>query len=168
KGLIWMSSPSSHGFTVIELLVAVTLVALVGGMAIPYASELYEIFDKRNAEMSLLQDLRLAQAQAVEQGCQGIFAVDADSKGYSYGCDYVPFSDASPPVPDEQMFLRDLPNKVKLSASDIVIFNSRGQVVDEQGFLTTRTLTLAVTSNDGDITFNTGTLTGTGFFSYSQ
>lgn len=136
--------------------------------AVPRVSQLLESFSKRDAEMMVLQDMRLAQATTVEQGCQGIIKVNADRKSYSFGCDYVPFSTLTPPVYDTSIFVRLLPAKVRVSVDSDIIFNSRGQAVDSTGAMVTRTLTLRVVDSGVESTFNTGTLRATGFFTYQN
>ena len=161
-------SPEENGFTVLELMVVVSILAVVSLIAVPKVQELLEGFDKRDAQMALLQDLRLAQATTVEQGCQGILKIASDLRGYTYGCDYVPFSTVSPPAWDATKFTRRLDSNVRISADNVIIFNSRGQVIDETGALTSRTITMSVAGNGTPTTFNTGTLRATGFFSFAN
>lgn len=156
------------GFTALELLITMLIFSILCFSAIPQLSKLYQVYDKRNAEMQILQDLRTAQATTVEQGCRGIFVVAADNNSYSFGCDYVPFSSSSPPPFDTQLYTRKMPSNTKISTDAEIIFNSRGQVVDEQNFLTTRSVVLSSLESSGYTTFNTGTLTATGFFSYAH
>lgn len=151
-----------------ELLVAMAIFFIVGFASTPYVSELMESFTKRNAEMQLLGDMRLAQATAVEQGCQGIININADHSGYTFGCDYVPFSAASPPVIDTLLFTRYLPSKIEIESDALIIFNTRGQSVEESGSVATRQITLTIQRNGSNSTFNTGTLRPTGFFSFAS
>ncbi len=160
--------PGSLGFSIMELMVSISILALLSVGMVPTVIQWSAAYNKRNAEMLVLQDLRRAQATTVEQGCQGIFTVDGDSRGYSFGCDYVPYSGDSPPVYDNALFRRDLPANTLLSAAGLIMFNSRGQVVDEDGFLSTQSITLSSTETGAIVAFNTGTLDPTGFFKFAH
>ena len=77
--------PGSLGFSIMELMVSISILALLSVGMVPTVIQWSAAYNKRNAEMLVLQDLRRAQATTVEQGCQGIFTVDGDSRGYSFG-----------------------------------------------------------------------------------
>lgn len=162
------SRVSNAGFTLAELLMTMALFATISLIAAPRVSELLESFSRSNAEMQVLQDMRLMQATTVEQGCQGIVSIAADGKSYSYGCDYVPFSAVSPPVWDSVRFTHSLPPKVTVATNGQIIFNSRGQAVEESGALATRTISLSLNKYGAPVVFNIGTLRPTGFFSYQN
>lgn len=157
-----------RGFSVLEMILVLIIFAILGAIGIPAYKSIYTAFNKRNAEIQVLQDLRLAQATAVEQGCMGIWSILDEGESYSFGCDYVPYSGSLPPVADTELFYRYLPNWIRLAIDEEIIFNSRGQVVDELGFLTTRSLTLSASEGAGYQEFNSGTLTATGFFAYAH
>ena len=154
-------------FTVIELITAMGVSAIFFFVASPRLGDLLMSFDKRNAEMLFIEDIRLAQAISVEQGCQGVMTISEDGTRYSFGCDYIPYSEESPPVMDTQSFARNLPSGVQISADGLIMFNSRGQAIDENGALNTRLITLSVTRSGEASAFNTGTLRATGFFTYA-
>ena len=152
----------SGGFTILELLVAISITVVIGAFALPEVGAWYEILDKQNAQIQVLQDLRLAQATTVEQGCQGVLTLDAAGESYTFGCDYVPF-DSSPPIAaDSNLFTSTLPPKVTISVDDQILFNSRGQIVDDQGFLSSRSVTLSYNESP----FLSGTLSATGHFDF--
>lgn len=159
---------SDSGFSLFEMLVAMVIFLIVGFASSPYISGLMESFTKRNAEMQVLEDLRLAQSTAVEQGCRGIFAVASDNLSYSFGCDYTPHSTSSPPVPDSIAFTRPVPPRITVAASGLIIFNSRGLSVDETGSLVARTVTLTINRHGLDTIFNSGTLRPMGHFSFES
>ena len=156
-----------RGFTLLELLSVILISSLVVGSAMPVSSALYDSFNKRSAEVQVLEDLRRAQATAVEQGCQGILTFSEDNRVYTFGCDYVPYSEADPPVWDSSLFVRRLPSRISMSADDLIIFNTRGQVVSTEGDLDTRTISLMVYEDGHVVTFATGTLRPTGFFNFN-
>lgn len=158
----------SRGFTLVELVTCLVIFSIMAFAAVPEVLAFYRSFDKRNAEMQVMQDLRLSQARTVEQGCNGIFKFDEDEKGYSFGCDYVPYSETNPPTWDSIIFSRDLPSKVKASSDDLIIYNSRGQVVNDQSFLSSRSITFEIQTGSTYEVFNTGTLSATGSFVFSN
>ena len=156
----------SRGFSLMDLIIAMFMFAIVSLIAAPRLSALYDSINKRNAEVLILQDVRLAQAKSVEQGCRGIFAIATNGKSYTFGCDYVPYSTTT--VADQIIYTRNLPSKITMTADAQVLFNTRGQVVDVNEALQTRTLSLKSSRTGTAVTFNTGTLRPTGFFTYSN
>lgn len=155
------------GFTVIEMLIAIVILAILGKTAISMTVSTLDSADKSSAEVQVVQHLRRAQATAVTEGCRGIFATGNSGQSYSFGCDYLPYSTATPPVPDSTFFNYYLPTGITISTSALIIFNSRGQCVDSSNVLTTRTVTLTSSQSVTPYDFATGTLRATGFFSYN-
>jgi type II secretory pathway pseudopilin PulG len=156
------------GFTALELVVTMAITAITFFVATPKLSEILASYYRRNGEMQVLGDMRIAQATTVKEGCHGIFSIASDGKSYSYGCDYVPYSSTYPPAIEKTFFIRRLPSKVQVSSDALVMFNSRGQCIDDSESLATRTVTLSTILSSGSSTFNTGTLRPTGFFSYQN
>ncbi len=152
------------GYTIFELVITVLLVGVVSTLAAPRLGEMFDSYDRRNAELQVIQDMRLAQKTAVEQGCQGILISGAGGNTYSFGCDYVPYSAATPPVYDGVLFTRNLPTDISIVLDSQVMFNTRGQTIDSNGALDTRTVQLRIHEPSGIRVFNTGTLSPTGFF----
>lgn len=165
---IRMASFCQKGFTTFEVLATLCILGVMLALAAPQFSQLMTSFDKRNAEVQLMQDIRLFQAQAVKEGCQGIIKIDSSGGSYTFGCDYVPFSVSSPPVYDSILDTRKLPRDIKVSTNGVPIFNTKGQSVDETGTLVSRTITLSQTRDGASTAFNTGTLRPTGFFSFAK
>lgn len=163
-----LNTNRSCGFTLLELLVTVALVSIISYAMALYFDSIYDSINKRNAEVQVLHDLRYAQALTVERGCRGIFTVAADYKSYTFGCDYVPYSTANPPVSDSNLFTRDMPSGVLMSVDALILFNSRGQVINSSEALQTRYVTLKIVVGSTQTTFNVGTLRPTGFFTYSN
>ena len=152
---------NSKGFSMVDLIVALSLFLLLSMIALPKLPEYMTTFNRVNARTHLIQDLRLAQAETVTPGCRGIFIIDGDNGGYTFGCDYLPYDTSDPPSYDEQEFSRTLPDNITVDSSARIIFNSRGQVVDKDDVLVNRTVELTDTS-DGSVKFMTGTLYSTG------
>ena len=154
------------GFSVMELLVAITIVAITTAIAMPGYSEMASGFDRFNARAHLLEDLKTGQAYALAQGCRGVFVFATDGRSYDFGCDYLSYDTADPPSPDSIEFSRTLDGDITATPSGTVILNSRGQTVDKDDILTNITFNLKY-DNDGSMeTFATGSLLATGIFAY--
>lgn len=151
-----------RGFTILELLVVMTLFAILAFIGLPSLSELSDSMNRANARSYLHQDLKRAQAETITQGCRGIVKIAPDGASYYFGCDYLDYDTAASPTPDKLIFTRYLPNRITVSSSGPVILNSRGQTVDINDIMTSLTLTLYESSQQ----FAQGTLTGTGVYSY--
>jgi Tfp pilus assembly protein FimT len=152
------------GFTVAELLVVLAFTAIMAATALPRMSDFREVMHRNNAEFQVIQHLRWLQAKAVEQGCRGVLKVSDNKRVYSMGCDYIPFDDSPEPDFDTLFSSHPLPGEVRISSDDIIVFNTRGQVIDSSGNLQTRTVTLSY----GAIPYKSGTLRPTGFFDYDK
>jgi prepilin-type N-terminal cleavage/methylation domain-containing protein len=155
------------GFTLFELIVTLAFVAILGSFASPHFSTLHVTFDRMNAQSFLIQDLKRAQAEAITLGCRGILSINNYNTGYSFGCDFLPYDDASPPKSDVVSFARNLPVGLKIYSDAPIIFNSRGQAVDVEGNMSNISIQLTDLKADlGSSVFAAGTLLGTGVFSY--
>ncbi len=155
------------GFTVLEVLVVLTLIAIVTGVGIPAFTGLSSAFDRANARAYILQDLKRAQAESITKGCRGIVSIDADNTGYSFGCDYLTYDVAATPSADEVSFRRNLPTGITVAATSNLIFNSRGQAIDANYILNNVTLTLTDSQSGTANNFASGILTGSGVFAYN-
>lgn len=158
---------SESGFTLLNMLVAMSLTAIVAGIGVGHLNKLSETFHRLNARNYVLEDLKRAQAETITEGCRGIINVAADGKSYTYGCDYLAYDPAADPHSDSVKFQRVLPENITLAASGPVIFDSRGQTVDINAIVTNITLVLSERVGASSSPFATGTLLGTGVFSYN-
>lgn len=157
---------NQRGFSIVELVVSMVVLSILVDSALTEFKQLYDSINKRNAEVLVLQDLRYAQASTVEKGCRGIFTIASNGKSYTYGCDYVPYS--STVTADTNIYTRNLPSGITVSSDALIIFNSRGQVIDSSEALQTRYVTLKVLIGSTPTQFNVGTLRPTGFFTYAN
>lgn len=155
------------GFTLMELMTVILIMTVTMSVAVPQLLSLNASVERMNTKLMVLQDLRRAQSEAITQGCRGILKIASDSKSYTYGCDYLNYSTATPPVADNQIFIRYLPNLFTIATSGTVIFNSRGQSVDQSDILSTRTITLREASSGSPTVFATGSLNAIGMFDYN-
>lgn len=157
------SSCGSAGFTILELIVVIMMLSILAHGAVSGTMATLKSADKNSARVQVVQDLRRAQATSVTEGCRGIFEVINSGSQYTYGCDYLPYDTDPIPSADSITFTGTLPNGITMTTDSLIIFNSRGQVVNTNYSLVTRTVTLTTVGQD----FATGTLRATGFFSYS-
>ena len=149
-----------------DMLVTMAILGTIGAMAAPQLSTLSSSFNRLNARTILIQDLKRAQAQALTEGCRGIFTFDASNESYSFGCDYLSYDTSDTPVADTISFQRTMPDRTQVTVSTQVIFNSRGQSVDKDDIIQNVTLSLFDTTSGSAVLYNTGTLLGTGLFSF--
>ena len=161
------SGVDSRGFTAFELVVVLFLTSILAAYAIPQYSLMSDSYDRFNARAHLLEDIKTAQAFSLAQGCRGIITIAPDAKSYTFGCDYLSYDTADPPVPDSIEYTRNLDGDVTVAASGTVIFNSRGQTVDKDDIISNITFTLSGKVEGSTQVFATGILLGTGVFSYS-
>ena len=153
--------------TLLEMLVALMILAAVGTLIVPAFAELTASINHMNAMSYLVQDLKRAQAESITQGCRGVFVIAANGNSYTFGCDYLAYDANDPPSHDVVSLQRFLPAHIRLVASAPVIFNSRGQSVDIFGIVSNSTLALEDASGGPSVQFASGTLLGTGVFDFN-
>lgn len=141
--------------------------AILMAIALPQMSDLKASYNQLNAKSYFVQDLKRAQAEAITQGCRGIIKIAANMRSYYFGCDYLSYDVDPNPSPDMQRFKRNLPPQITLSSDAPIIFNSRGQAVDIDYIISNLTVTFTETNGQGVNQFATGTLLGTGVFSFN-
>lgn len=154
------ASSSERGISLMEMLVTVTLLAVVAKTATHNVSELLDSFDRSTARNAIEFDLRRARAQAAAQGTRTIFEIDADGGGYTVGYDYIPYS--APPAIAEDAFTRNLPTGITIATDQTIIIDSRGYIVDEGGELTQTSIVLS----EDEVSYAESTLYPTGYFDY--
>lgn len=159
---------NQRGFSLFETMVVCAISAILGLVASLSLSKISLSFNRVNARSYLLTDLKRAQAESITQGCRGIVNIAADGKSYSFGCDYLSYDPSATPTHDVVSFVRYLPAQITISASGPIIMNSRGQSVDTAGIITSLTISLSETDSGTPEVFSTGTLLGTGVFSYGS
>lgn len=122
------SLQNERGTSVLELLAAISIFAIISGLAIPSIVAAQASFLRNNAVAQLEFDLRRAREQAMERGALGILQVNPDGTSYTFSLDFLPRS--SPPAADEVIFTSALPERITIAA-DPLYLSSRGFVVDE-------------------------------------
>ena len=156
---------SGLGFTVIELLVGISLFSILSLIGILNYSKISFSYKKFDALSQVTEDLRIAQQQTVSEGGRGIFVIAADGKSYSFGYDYLPYNLTEPIVPDSILWSNNLPKLITVESTDLIIFNSQGRVVDKDGVIISPTLTFKDTYDSAENIFRTGELSSNGIFS---
>jgi prepilin-type N-terminal cleavage/methylation domain-containing protein len=155
------------GVTLVELLVVLSITGILAGVALPQISDLKASFNRLNARSYFVQDLKRSQAEAITQGCRGILVIAANGESYSFGCDYLSYDTTVPPVHDGASFVRNLPPNIRVASTEPLIFNSRGQAVDVNFIISNATVSFSEWNGSGYEQFATGTLLGTGAFSFN-
>ena len=157
---------SEQGVTIFDMLATISLILILSGTALLQISDIHGSFDRAEARSRLVQDLRRIQAESIKQGVRGIMTVAADGKSYSFGYDYLDYDIVYPPAADTTSFVRNLPKNVTLAVDSAVIFDSRGRIIDIDGILDTRTITMTQTTGEGTEVIASGTISATGVLSY--
>lgn len=153
---------NEKGTTLTELLVVMAIGGIIGATALYRYVIPESVFDRMQARDIFVQDVKRAQAEAITQGCRGIFTVAGDGRSYTYGCDFLSYDTTNPPAPDSTSFSRTLPGSVSLEVDKPIIFNSRGQAVTNAYVITTVSVEL---SDDYEADYSTGIIYGTGLMS---
>ena len=160
----------TFGFTLMELLVTVSIAVVLLATAVNSLFSLTSAFKRLDSKSQLTFDLRKAQAISVQEGCRGLFLIAPDNLSYSFGCDYLPYSTATPPEMDTTEFVRNFEPRFSISSDSYMIFNSKGQSIDTMGALDTRVFSfMEDEQSDGVLTtYAQGTVYATGTFSFSD
>lgn len=151
---------SYNGFTLLELLTCVALLGILALIASANLNELLVSIYSTSARNELEADVSRARAEALAEGARAIITISADSKSYTVGLDYMPFSD--PPVSEVTLFERELPNTISVIANQTIIFDSRGYLITSDGDITSTDVTL----NAAGTPFADGTIYPTGALEY--
>lgn len=133
---------NQSGFSIVELLVGMVIMSIVAYSSVSFFSDLGPSFDRWNANIYALQDLRYAQTLAISEGCRVLITISEDGQSYSIGCDYLPYDYSQPYATDHVFLNRALPNSVSFASDSTIIYNAKGQCVSSSGDLTTRSITL--------------------------
>lgn len=121
-----------RGFTVLELLVVISIFSLTAGIVLPNVVEITNYLDQSILKKQFESHLRRARVETISSGGIGVLTVEGER--YSFGIDYSPFS--NPPAADDQLFAADCPGNTSISSDEIIYFNPRGYLVDEDQELT--------------------------------
>ena len=153
---------SIHGFSVLELLVVMTIFALLTTLALPQFVSLESTFARSDSLQRVEFDLRRAKSEALAAGARTVVSFDDRGQGYSIGFDYLPFND--PPAADEIFLNETLPSTISLnSESSTIIFDSRGFLIDDAGSPTTVDISLV----ENGAEYGTASISATGAITFA-
>ncbi len=88
---------AQRGMTLIEVLVAITIVAILTGVALPKAAAIQESIELESGAQQLMRELNLAQVRAIKENRTVVFAFEGDTE---YRVD----TDAPRPLPGALRF----------------------------------------------------------------
>lgn len=147
---------TEHGFSIIELIAVLCIVAVFVAVAIPSYTMMYKGQQKRIARESFEAYVRRAQAIAMSKNARGVLTSIRSGAIFTFGVDYPPYNY---PVANDGVTLRlKLPTNILVTTSSRLIFNSRGQLTDYSDYPTTSNLTFTYSGS----TFATATVYSTG------
>lgn len=132
--------PGSRGFTLIEMVVSIAILAVVSSFAVMSNSGLQRSFQRSNARQEFAFALRRAQVEATKEGTRVVFDAPAGASTYRFGFDYIPYN--SPAAMDTTVATLALPSSITINFSSTLILDSRGYITDSDGLLVQRTVTL--------------------------
>ncbi len=118
-----------RGFSLLELLTAVSIAGILLARAIPQISELSAAYKLRQVVNELDTDLGAARRLALKEGAYVVFTLTDSGRGYSFGVDRFPLN--TPPASDSTNYSKVLQGSYTISSTTEVIFNPRGFVIDD-------------------------------------
>lgn len=151
------------GFTMIELVVTLSLLSIMMGLGYPSLAELRRSFVRNSAKQQLDFDIHRAKSEAVKVGARTVMTVSGGGSVYSLGYDYPPYNSPAAADSGQSIFVRNLPRSFSISLSQALIFDSRGYVVDGNGILSNVNTTLS----DNGTAFLGATVFPTGYIQYN-
>lgn len=135
-----MKTSLENGFTLLELLVACSIFAILIALAVPANDDLRDSFSRNIALNMLINDIAKAQSISISTGSRGILTTTNNGTGYTFGLDIFPYNNSFEAETVE--FTRTLPNAIALNIDENVIFNPRGLVINTSELLVSRNLSL--------------------------
>lgn len=158
------------GFTMLELIVAISIAAIVGSFALVNLGGISTDFNQTDSQTQFRKHLRLAQLQSVNEGGRGVLVLVNNGTGYEFGYDYITngYDTVAPATYDSgyREWVETFPADIKAVMSASIIFDSRGRVVDPSGELSSVSVALYDTSSGSDVQFAIGCLSTIGVLSF--
>ena len=143
------------GFTLIELVIVVSIITLIMGFALMSLQGLYQAYDRNNLIQEFMFDTRRAKNEALAEGARVIFTFGAND--YTVGIDRPPYDLSG--APDDTLWIKNYERNVSVSSNDSFIFDSRGMLIDVNGNLSSPTVFM----NNLGSTYETLTFYASGF-----
>lgn len=128
----------SKGFTLVEVLVAISICGILTVLAVPGMMEMNHAFRRLEAKRAVRGDLAYLRSLALKEG--GRAALTPAAGGYKLTLGYSPFS--SYPGTSQDVLTRSLPQGVSLSTSDSIVFDSQGRLINASGAISSASVSL--------------------------
>ncbi|WKZ56849.1 MAG: type II secretion system protein [Bdellovibrionota bacterium] len=148
---------AQRGFTIVEMLVVALLLGIMSAIAAIEFVESRAVFQRDDARHQIQADIKRAKQEARAAGTRALILPLEGTSSYQVGVDFLPFND--PPSLDQIVLTRRLGSGFEVAFDQPMIFDGRGYLVDEDGELTSTTLTL---EEDGEA-FASATVYPTGY-----
>ena len=153
---------STQGFSAIEIIVTLTLVSILTALAVPRFSEMNRSLGRSDARNQIDFDLSRARSEALANGGRTYFILSSHGTHYSISVDYLPYNSLM--NGDFTIVNEHLPDRIAVSTSRQIVFDSRGFVIDEQGNPSSVTITF---KSDGT-KYGSATLSPTGYYQFQK
>ncbi len=121
-------------------MVVVVIGFILSAIGLPGAVDLISSFERNVARSQLETDIRRVRSEALAAGARVQLTINGDGAGYSVGIDYIPYAD--PPAPDVVLYNQTLPSGITVYATQVILFDARGFLIDNTGDYTTTTVTI--------------------------
>lgn len=82
-----MNKPTSHGFTLVELIVTLAIVAIVATIAVPSFQEMLTKNRVKGAAEAIYSDMQLARQESIKRNSVISVTFGSNSGGWCYGLD---------------------------------------------------------------------------------
>lgn len=146
----------NQGFSLYEVLGVMTILGLLSVTGLQQYAVTLQSFRKMEAIQKFKSDVRRAKLESLAQGGHGALISDSGINGYRMGIDYFPYG--SSPAIENELFAASLNERILLSLSAPLIFDSRGFMIDETGVPTSAAFSF---SYDG-VDYCSGTIYSSG------
>ncbi len=157
-----MNNNNNNGFSLLDLMVAVSIASILGAIGIINYSESSISLNKISVISDFDQDIRLAQLQSVNEGGRGILNIAANGESYSFGYDYLAYDAAAPITYDTLVFTTNLPEFITIASDVTIIFDSKGRLINEFGTYNSANITVYDHSSGSAQVFKTAVLSSSG------
>jgi prepilin-type N-terminal cleavage/methylation domain-containing protein len=120
-------SLNERGFSLMEMLVVLLVMAIVLMGGVPYSVESYRTVKRSYARQLVVADLKLARSNAMKKGTRTLLKMQPGYNSYQVGYDNVPY--ATVPAIESVDFQRDLPDGITVLTPSQIMFNSQGLLI---------------------------------------